>query len=398
MMHKFSFLVVLSFSTVVPLSVSDVLSQSNLTIVIETHLDDADYALTWDEVPDASWYVVQVATESSFGQPLHSKTLSADSRTCNFDGLKLNEDYYFRLGVKKANQENTEWFDAEYRKVLRNARLKNAGNSFASASKIWQGLKGMDMTGFVIIFVLIISFAVVWFRHAVPLSRNLTEELSIDYERFKDDVGGEWSKALFDQHRAEKHKPASLDLSAISSSAKAVKCSRNGSSQNEHSGRIHIEGALVVCDEKEYKGRSISRIIKGGLINHWINYNNPQASEEIDREINKISAGELQNLKKSHLDRLWTFAGVAPLLGLLGTVLGLLIAFAEMVEKLNMKSLKPAEIVPELAKGIYSAVVTTVAGLVIAIIFLYIHSRASSRLDELFRKWSDVSNALTRDI
>lgn len=67
---------------------------------------------------------------------------------------------------------------------------------------------------------------------------------------------------------------------------------------------------------------------------------------------------------------------VAPMLGLLGTVWGMILAFMEFEQKANPQ-------VSELAPGIYKALVTTLQGLVVAIPALTLYAVFRNRVDEL---------------
>jgi len=77
-----------------------------------------------------------------------------------------------------------------------------------------------------------------------------------------------------------------------------------------------------------------------------------------------------------HLDTLGTIASVAPLLGLLGTVLGMIEVFAALVEA---GTGDPAL----LAGGIAKALITTAAGLTVAIPALLFHRYFHSRIQTL---------------
>lgn len=79
-------------------------------------------------------------------------------------------------------------------------------------------------------------------------------------------------------------------------------------------------------------------------------------------------------------------ASVAPLIGLLGTVQGMILAF--MVTSATTAT--GAAKAQELASGIYAALVTTFAGLCIAIPAVLIASWLESRIDRLLRDMEDV--------
>ena len=67
---------------------------------------------------------------------------------------------------------------------------------------------------------------------------------------------------------------------------------------------------------------------------------------------------------------------IAPMLGLMGTVWGMILAFMEFERKANPQ-------VSELAPGIYKALVTTLFGLVVAIPAIAAFGFFRNRIDEL---------------
>jgi biopolymer transport protein ExbB len=75
------------------------------------------------------------------------------------------------------------------------------------------------------------------------------------------------------------------------------------------------------------------------------------------------------------LKPLQTVVGVAPLLGLIGTVYGMIVAFQGLGAA--------GDKVDVLSKGIYEALVTTAAGLTIAIPFLFVNQWLSRKADEI---------------
>jgi biopolymer transport protein ExbB len=77
------------------------------------------------------------------------------------------------------------------------------------------------------------------------------------------------------------------------------------------------------------------------------------------------------------VEYLSVIASIAPMLGLLGTVVGMVMAFKQVAE--TQGAARPAE----LAEGIYTALVTTVAGLMIAIPSLGVFALLRNRVDEL---------------
>lgn len=82
--------------------------------------------------------------------------------------------------------------------------------------------------------------------------------------------------------------------------------------------------------------------------------------KERDAEISRVGTGEIQKME-TYLGGLEVIANLSPLLGLLGTVIGMITAFAELQQA-------GSEVDPTiLAGGIWEALLTTAFGLSIAI-------------------------------
>ncbi len=82
---------------------------------------------------------------------------------------------------------------------------------------------------------------------------------------------------------------------------------------------------------------------------------------DINTAIETVGNLEISKLEKN-LPTLATVAGAAPMIGFLGTVMGMVKAFYTMSMKGNNI------VVSDLADGIYTAMVTTVAGLIVGIL------------------------------
>ncbi|HNS32679.1 MAG TPA: MotA/TolQ/ExbB proton channel family protein [bacterium] len=115
--------------------------------------------------------------------------------------------------------------------------------------------------------------------------------------------------------------------------------------------RRKIKESIELCDSID---KPVPRIIKAGLLK------SDRSREEIKDSIDDAAAHEIPVLEK-YLGVLAAVATVAPLLGLLGTVTGLIKAF--MVIETKGGLVNPGD----LAGGIWEALVTTVAGLIVAI-------------------------------
>ncbi len=102
-----------------------------------------------------------------------------------------------------------------------------------------------------------------------------------------------------------------------------------------------------------------------------------EPEEALTRHIQEAGEREIPILR-SRLRMLAVIASVAPLLGLLGTILGMITAFKTVAA--SGDALGRTEL---LAQGIYEAMITTAAGLVVAIPALIAYHWLSSRVELL---------------
>ncbi|MOA32015.1 Biopolymer transport protein ExbB [compost metagenome] len=91
--------------------------------------------------------------------------------------------------------------------------------------------------------------------------------------------------------------------------------------------------------------------------------------------IEEAAARVIHELER-YLNALGTIAGIAPLLGLLGTVLGMIDIFSAFIGNSTANA-------SVLAGGISKALITTAAGLMVAIPALFFHRFLQRRVDEL---------------
>ena len=128
----------------------------------------------------------------------------------------------------------------------------------------------------------------------------------------------------------------------------------------------NLEMALIAC---ENHGGPIARVLKAALTRL------PYGRAAVEAAFQEATLGEEQRLTKG-LRSLGTVAQIAPLLGLLGTVTGMIIAFSEISQQ---GTGNPAA----LADGIGQALVTTAAGLIVAIPSLIGYNYLSNRVDNI---------------
>ncbi len=150
--------------------------------------------------------------------------------------------------------------------------------------------------------------------------------------------------------------------------------------------RNKIMEAIEMCNNTP---GPIAHIMKAGILKH------DRPRSEIREAIEDVGVHEVPRLEKN-LGVLATIAHIAPLLGLLGTVTGMVRAFQVIQEKAT--SLYPVN-PGDLAGGIWEALITTVAGLSVAIPTFVAYNYFVSRVDgfvlDMEKSATDLLNILT---
>ena len=111
-----------------------------------------------------------------------------------------------------------------------------------------------------------------------------------------------------------------------------------------------------------------------------------RSEEAVEKAVEDAGANEVSKLRRN-LGMLQAVAAVAPMLGLLGTVWGMIAAF-QVASDPNVDVTNRG---PMLGKGIYEALVTTFAGLTIAIPVLIFYYFFRGRIDRLVHEMNDAS-------
>lgn len=139
-----------------------------------------------------------------------------------------------------------------------------------------------------------------------------------------------------------------------------------------------LEGAISYCMQER---TPVSNIVKKGL--KKIRFGHQRVVEAIE------SAGrqEVSKLEKG-LSILASIAGIAPLLGFLGTVTGMIGAFMKIQELQG--SANPAD----LAGGIWEALITTAFGLIVGIPALALYNYFVSKINKMVVDMERISNDL----
>ena len=134
--------------------------------------------------------------------------------------------------------------------------------------------------------------------------------------------------------------------------------------------RGDVNGARALCSQYD---TPIARMIEKGLSR----IGSPLKS--IEASIENMAKIELFKLEKN-LSVLATIAGAAPMMGFLGTVLGMVQAFISLAQEEGTISPKL------LSNGIYEAMITTVAGLIVGIIAYLSYNFLVTRVSKLVHK------------
>ncbi|ASO03956.1 MULTISPECIES: MotA/TolQ/ExbB proton channel family protein [Arenibacter] len=101
--------------------------------------------------------------------------------------------------------------------------------------------------------------------------------------------------------------------------------------------------------------------------------------DDINTAIENAGTLEVYKLEKN-VSVLATVAGAAPMIGFLGTVIGMILAFHQMASSGGQAEMG------SLASGIYTAMTTTVAGLIVGIIAYIGYNHLVNRTDKVVHK------------
>jgi len=152
---------------------------------------------------------------------------------------------------------------------------------------------------------------------------------------------------------------------AISRSSREDKNFMNMIRDNIHDGRI--ETAIELCKRED---TPIARMIFKGL-------------SRIGKPLNDITAAieNVGNLEVARLEKniatISTVASTAPMLGFLGTVIGMIVAFYDMSMAGNNIDIQL------LSSGIYQAMITTVGGLIVGILAYVMYNILVAKIEKL---------------
>lgn len=135
----------------------------------------------------------------------------------------------------------------------------------------------------------------------------------------------------------------------------------------DHVAKGNIQAATLLCAQNQ---TPVAQMTKKGLSR----IGNPL--EDISKAIENAGKLEVYKLEKN-VSVLATIAGAAPMIGFLGTVIGMVLAFHELSSSGGQAEMG------SLAEGIYTAMTTTVAGLIVGIIAYMGYNHLVVRTDKV---------------
>ena len=143
----------------------------------------------------------------------------------------------------------------------------------------------------------------------------------------------------------------------------------------DHVASGNVQSAINLCERSD---SPVARMILKGLTRIG------KPLQDISVSIENQGKLEIQRLERN-LPYLATIAGGAPMLGLLGTVIGMILAFQEMANAGGGVQ------IDMLAEGIYVAMTTTAAGLVVGIFAYFGYNFLVTRVESVIYKMETSS-------
>jgi biopolymer transport protein ExbB len=139
----------------------------------------------------------------------------------------------------------------------------------------------------------------------------------------------------------------------------------------------NVKEAIKVCESAR---GPVASVMKAGLLRYG------HSREDVEKTIENAALFELDRLEK-RMGVLATTANVAPMLGFLGTVAGMIKSFATLAEQ---GLTNPAAV----AVGISEALITTAAGLIIAIPAQLAYNWYTTKITRFVRDIETATNML----
>lgn len=143
----------------------------------------------------------------------------------------------------------------------------------------------------------------------------------------------------------------------------------------------NVKGAIQACEEQR---SPVASIVKSGLLKFG------QPRNQMEKAMENAAIHEIAYLEKYHTV-LATVANIAPLLGFLGTVVGMVLSFDAIAKQgLNNPGL--------VAKGISAALLTTAYGLIVAFVTQPFYNYFTAKVAAYTRQIETAANIMFETI
>lgn len=139
-----------------------------------------------------------------------------------------------------------------------------------------------------------------------------------------------------------------------------------------------LEDAQAACQHAQHP---IARIFEAGFSELGREISDWRAIEDAMR----LKGEQTIQRAEATLKILSSLTTVLPLLGFLGTIVGLIISFQKW------EALGPAVTIGELSGGMYQAMITTATGLILAIPYYLLYSYLAAKLESIEIEWSQYA-------
>ncbi len=367
----------------------------------------------WDKVADPAelglTFRAEVAVDSNFSNIVKGSETGELSYT--FDGLDFGKQYWWRV-VLASGDFQSRWDFAEG--ILHeHAAIKTEGKGIFTW--YWNFVKAGSMIFMIpqhlLFFFGILIWILIWRRlwlanvfppnksgflyRMFPVDRvGKTEMQSVKGNVFIREVAKYWSKAM---------ETMSLSPEDFSSKEEYIKADAHLEEEMAKKlwldiGLPNVEKAIEICRNgvpgiklpKKPLDYATIRVMLAALENHRSNRNSFYSSQEMDRAAENTVLKELDELKGWEVTGLWAIGSIEPMMGLFGTVVGIRAAFGKIEETIRINpSAQLTMIIPQLAGGIYVALITTIVGLMFGIPMMLLHYFYRGKVDWIFGKWEE---------
>ena len=368
----------------------------------------------WEKVMSPSdlglTFRAEVSTDSTF-------TTIADKKETNelsviFTGLNFGQHYWWRV-VLASPPYPSKWDFAEG-VVFKHAAVvtKKRGIFAAYWNFIKRGGKAFMIAQHALLLFGIVTWILIWRRlwlanifppnkpsllyRILPVDRvGKTEVESERGNIFLREVAKYWSKAMESMSVGPEDFPTKEDFLKADEKVEEEIAKRKWL----EIGLPNVEKAIEICKNgvpgiklpKKPLDYPTVRVFLAALENHRANRNNFYASQEMDRAADNTMIKEVDQLKGWEVTALWAVGSIEPMLGLFGTVVGIRQAFGKIEETVRTNpNVQLNVIVPQLAGGIYVALITTIVGLMFGIPMMLLHYYYRGKVDWIFGKWEEI--------